>query len=135
MKPKLDQFRQVLMKDPAINTVTAYASGRGGSNSSFLAVQLKPISERKIPVRQVINRLRPQLASIPGARLFLVPQQDIRIGGRQTSSQYQYTLMANELSDLKEWLPKVQQAIASLPELVDVDTDVEDRGRQVSVVD
>jgi multidrug efflux pump len=134
MKPKLDRFRQVLMKDPAINTVTAYANGRGGSNTSFLAVQLKPLSERKVPVRQVINRLRPQLASIPGARLFLIPQQDIRIGGRQTSSQYQYTLMANELSDLKEWLPKVQQAIAQLPELVDVDTDVEDRGRQVSIV-
>jgi multidrug efflux pump len=132
MKPKLDQFRQVLMKDPAINTVTAYASGRGGSNTSFLAVQLKPVSER-IPVRQVITRLRPQLASIPGARLFLVPQQDIRIGGRQSSSQYQYTLMANELADLKEWLPKVQQAIAALPELVDVDTDVEDRGRQISI--
>ena len=134
MKPKLDRFRQVLMKDPAINTVTAYANGRGGSNTSFLAVQLKPLSERKVPVRQVINRLRPQLASIPGARLFLIPQQDIRIGGRQSSSQYQYTLMANELSDLKEWLPKVQQAIAQLPELVDVDTDVEDRGRQVSIV-
>ena len=132
MKPKLDQFRQVLMKDPAISTVTAYASGRGGSNTSFLAVQLKPVSER-IPVRQVITRLRPQLASIPGARLFLVPQQDIRIGGRQSSSQYQYTLMANELADLKEWLPKVQQAIAALPELVDVDTDVEDRGRQISI--
>jgi multidrug efflux pump len=70
MKPKLDQFRRVLMKDPAINTVTAYASGRGGSNSSFLAVQLKPVSERKVAVRQVINRLRPQLAGIPGARLF-----------------------------------------------------------------
>ena len=134
MKPKLDRFRQVLMKDPAINTVTAYASGRGGSNSSFLAVQLKPVSERKVSVRQVINRLRPQLSSIPGARLFLIPQQDIRVGGRQTSAQYQYTLMASELSDLKEWLPKVQQAIARLPELVDVDTDVEDRGRQVSVV-
>jgi len=134
MKPKLDQFRQVLMKDPAINTVTAYASGRGGSNSSFLAVQLKPVSERKVSVRQVINRLRPQLSSIPGARLFLIPQQDIRVGGRQTSAQYQYTLMASELSDLKEWLPKVQQAIARLPELVDVDTDVEDRGRQVSIV-
>lgn len=134
MKPKLDRFRQVLMKDPAINTVTAYANGRGGSNSSFLAVQLKPLSERKVSVRQVINRLRPQLASMPGARLFLIPQQDIRVGGRQTSSQYQYTLMANELSDLKEWLPKVQQAIAQLPELVDVDTDVEDRGRQVSIV-
>ena len=133
MKPKLDRFRQVLLRDPAISTVTAYASGRGGSNSSFLAVQLKPFAERKISVREVISRLRPQLAGIPGARLFLMAQQDIRIGGRQSSSAFQYTLMANELEDLKEWMPKVQQALAGLSELVDVDTDVEDRGRQVSL--
>ncbi len=133
MKPKLDRFRQVLLRDPAISTVTAYASGRGGSNSSFLAVQLKPFAERKISVRDVISRLRPQLAGIPGARLFLMAQQDIRIGGRQSSSAFQYTLMATELSDLKDWMPKVQQALAGLPELIDVDTDVEDRGRQVSL--
>lgn len=134
MQPKLDRFRQVLMKDPAVQTVTAYASGRGGSNTSFLAVQLKPFDERGVSVRDVINRLRPQLTTVPGARLFLMAQQDIRVGGRQSSSQFQYTLMGNELQDLKEWLPKVQQALAKLPELVDVDTDVEDRGRQVSVV-
>ena len=133
MKPKLDRFRQVLLRDPAISTVTAYASGRGGSNSSFLAVQLKPFAERKISVRDVISRLRPQLAGIPGARLFLMAQQDIRIGGRQSSSAFQYTLMATELADLKDWMPKVQQALAGLPELIDVDTDVEDRGRQVSL--
>ena len=134
MKPKLDRFRQVLLRDPAVNTVTAYASGRGGSNSSFLAVQLKPFDERKLDVREVINRLRPQLSGIPGARLTLMAQQDIRVGGRQSGAQYQYTLMANELTDLKEWMPKVQQALAALPELVDVDTDVEDRGRQVSIL-
>ncbi len=134
MKPKLDRFRQVLLRDPAVNTVTAYASGRGGSNSSFLAVQLKPFAERKLDVREVINRLRPQLSGIPGARLTLMAQQDIRVGGRQSGAQYQYTLMANELTDLKEWMPKVQQALAALPELVDVDTDVEDRGRQVSIL-
>ena len=133
MKPKLDRFRQVLLRDPAISTVTAYASGRGGSNSSFLAVQLKPFAERKISIRDVITRLRPQLAGIPGARLFMMAQQDIRIGGRQSSSAFQYTLMANELDDLKEWMPKVQQALAALPELIDVDTDVEDKGRQVSL--
>ncbi|NQW83954.1 MAG: efflux RND transporter permease subunit [Alcaligenaceae bacterium] len=133
MKPKLDRFRQVLLRDPAINTVTAYASGRGGSNSSFLAVQLKPFAERKLSVREVIARLRPQLSGIPGARLFLVAQQDIRIGGRQSSSAFQYTLMASDLEDLKEWMPRVQKALAELPELIDVDTDVEDRGRQVTL--
>jgi multidrug efflux pump len=134
MKPKLDRFRQVLLRDPAVSTVTAYANGRGGSNSSFLAVQLKPFDERKLGVREVIGRLRPQLSGIPGARLTLMAQQDIGVGGRQSGAQYQYTIMANELADLKEWMPKVQQAFAALPELVDVDTDVEDRGRQVSIV-
>ncbi len=133
MKPKLDRFRQILMRDPAVNTVTAYASGRGGSNTSFLAVQLKPYAERKLDIQGVINRLRPQLSGVPGARLFLMAQQDIRVGGRQSSAQFQFTLMANELDDLKIWMPKVQQALAALPELIDVDTDVEDRGRQVSI--
>ena len=133
MIPKLDHYRKVLMKDPAIRTVTAYASGGGGSNSSFLAVQLKPFGERDVSVQQVITRLRSQLAGVAGAQLFLIPAQDIRVGGRQTKAQYQYTLMATELQDLKEWLPKVQQAISVLPELVDVSTDVEDRGRQVVI--
>ena len=133
MKPKLDRFRQILLRDPAINTVTAFASGRGGSNSSFLAVQLKPYAERKLDVQGVINRLRPQISGIPGARLFLMAQQDIRVGGRQSSAQFQFTLMANELEDLKIWMPRVQQALAALPELIDVDSDVEDRGRQASI--
>ena len=133
-KPKLDQFRKVLLRDPAVDTVTAFASGKGGNNSSFLAVQLKPVAERKIPVQGIINRLRPQLAGVPGARLFIAAAQDVRAGGRASSSTYQYTLMASELSDLKLWMPKVQQAMAALPELVDVDTDAADKGREVTLV-
>ncbi len=134
MKPKLDYFRKLILLDPAVDTVTAYASGMGGSNSSFLAVQLKPFVERKISVQEVINRLRPQLGGMPGSRLYLAAAQDIRAGGRQGSSSYQYTLMGSDLADLKEWMPKVQKAMANLPELVDVDTDVEDKGRQIDLV-
>jgi len=134
MSPKLDRFRKTLLADPAVDTVTAFANGSGGGNTSFLALQLKPFEVRKVGVQDVINRLRPQLGSTPGARLFLVAAQDVRAGARQSSSNYQYTLMASELSDLKEWLPKVQQAIAKLPQLVDVDTDVEDKGREVDLV-
>jgi len=133
-KPKLDQFRKIIMRDPAVSSVTAFASGKGGSNTSFLAVQLKSVDERKIPVQGIINRLRPQLSSVPGARLFLAAAQDVRAGGRQTNSTYQYTLMASEISDLKAWMPKVQQAMAALPELVDVDTDATDKGREVTLV-
>ena len=134
MKPKLDYFRKLVLADPAVDTVTAYASGQGGGASSFLLVQLKPFVERKISVQEVINRLRPKLNSMPGARLYLMAAQDIRAGGRQGSSTYQYTLMSSDLADLKEWMPKVQQAMAALPELVDVDNDVEDKGRETGVV-
>ncbi len=134
MKPKLDHFRKLVLSDPAVDTVAAYASGMGGGNSSFLSVQLKPFAERKVSVQEVINRLRPKLWSMPGSRLYLAAAQDIRAGGRQSNSSYQYTLMGSELADLKEWMPKVQQALAALPQLVDVDTDVEDKGREINLV-
>lgn len=135
MQAKLDGFRRVLLKDPAIDSVTGFAGGRGGSNSSFLLIQLKPIGQRTVTANQVVNRLRNQFTGVPGARLFLVPQQDIRVGGSQTSSgSYDYTLMTGELGLLKTWMPRVQKAMAALPELVDVDTDVEDKGRQVQLV-
>lgn len=134
MRPKLEQFRNVLLKDPAVETVTGFAGGRGGSHSSFLMIQLKPLEERGVSATQVINRLRPQFAGVPGARLTLVPQQDIRVGGFQGSAAYDYTLMASDLELLKTWMPRVQAALASLPELVDVDTDIEDKGRRVELM-
>src|SRR5690554_4794171 len=135
MMPKLEAFRQQLLKDPAIQSVTVHAGGRGGSNSSFLMIELKPLSERTENAMEVVNRLRPQFQRTPGARLTLVPQQDIFVGGRQHSAgSHEYTLMSGDLDVLKTWMPRVQQALAALPELVDVDTDVEDRGRQVELV-
>src|SRR5690606_36517720 len=129
MQPKLDAFRRQLLQDPAIESVTGYARGRGGSNSSFMQIQLNPLEERGVSANEVVNRLRGKFQNTPGARLFLVPQQDIRMGGRQSSASYDYTLMGSELPVLKTWLPRVQKALAGLPELVDVDTDVEDKGR------
>jgi multidrug efflux pump len=134
MQPKLDQFRQVLMSDPAVKSVTAYARGSGGSNSSFLAVQLAPRAERKASAIEVINRLRPQLRNTPGARLTLVAAQDVRAGGRPSAAQYQYTLLASDFNDLREWRLKVQLAMEALPQLADVQTDVEDRGNQATLI-
>src|SRR5690554_6005668 len=135
MMPKLEAFRQQLLKDPAIQSVTVHAGGRGGSNSSFLMIELKPLSERTENAMEVVNRLRPQFQRTPGARLTLVPQQDIFVGGRQQSAgSHEYTLMSGDLDVLKTWMPRVQQALAALPELVDVDTDVEDKGRRVELV-
>ncbi|ANN73911.1 efflux RND transporter permease subunit [Bordetella bronchialis] len=133
--PKLEYMRKVVLSDPAVQSMTGYAGGRGGSNSSFMQIQLKPLSERGVSAEAVIERLRGRLQSIPGARMFLVAQQDIRIGGRASSTgSYDYALMASDLSMLRTWMPRVQRALAALPELVDVDTDVEDKGQQVNLV-
>jgi len=131
MQPKLDQFRRILLNDPAIASVAGFASGRGGSNSTTLVIQLKPLAERNISANGVINRLRRQLQGEPGARLTLVPQQDIFVGGLRGSAAYSYGLLASEVEDLRTWLPRIQQALAGLPELVDVDPDMEDRGRRI----
>ena len=79
-------------------------------------------------------RLRGKLAHEPGANMFLVPVQDIRIGGRQANAQYQYTLQADELDDLRTWEPRVRNALSQLPELTDVNTDQQDKGLQTSLV-
>jgi len=132
--PKLEYFRKVILSDPAVASITVHAGGRGGSNSSFMSIQLKPQAERQASANDVVNRLRGRLQNTPGARVFLVPQQDIFLGGGQGSGSYDYTLLAGELSLLRTWMPKVQQAMAALPELTDVDTSVEDKGRQVELV-
>src|SRR5690606_16756209 len=129
-----EYFRKVILSDPAVASITVHAGGRGGSNSSFMSIQLKPQAERKASANDVVNRLRARLQNTPGARVFLVPQQDIFLGGGQGSGSYGYTLLAGELSLLRTWMPKVQQAMAALPELTDVDTSVEDKGRQVELV-
>lgn len=129
----LDKFRQELLADDAVDTVTATAGGRGGSNSSFIQVQLKPLSERSASANDVVNRLRTKFEHTPGARMFLVPQQDIFVGHSSRAGSYSYMLMGSDLGLLKEWLPKVRTALAQLPELVDVDDDVDDKGRQIEL--
>ena len=99
-----------------------------------MQIQLKPLGERDVSADVVINRLRGKLQNMPGARMFLVSQQDIRIGGRQSQGSYDYTLMSGDLQLLRTWMPKVQQAMAKIPEITDVDTDVEDKGRQINLV-
>ncbi|MBN9401395.1 MAG: efflux RND transporter permease subunit, partial [Burkholderiales bacterium] len=113
---------------------TAYAGGRGGSNSSFIQVQLKPLGERTASANDVVNRLRPRFEHTPGARMFLVPQQDIFVGHSSRSGSYSYMLMGSDLALLGQWLPRVRNVLAALPELVDVDDDVEDKGRRVELV-
>jgi multidrug efflux pump len=97
-------------------------------------VQLKPLSERKESADKIIARLRIKLANEPGANLFLNPVQDIRVGGRQANATYQYTLQADDLDELRTWEPRIRQAMSQLPELVDVNTDQQNKGLQTSLV-
>ncbi|MFM2240861.1 MAG: hypothetical protein RJA69_2235 [Pseudomonadota bacterium] len=133
MQQRLDTFMKIVRDDPAVANVTGFTGG-GQRNSAQMFVTLKPRAERDASADQVVARLRGKLAREPGARLFLVPGQDIRIGGRQSSSQYEYTLKADELRDLREWEPQIRRALSRLPQLEDINTDYEDRGLQTSLV-
>jgi multidrug efflux pump len=118
-----------------VNVVGFAGGGRfGGRNSGSMFVSLKPLSERKLSADRVIARLRLALAREPGAQLYLFPTSDIRIGGRQSASQYQFTLLADELDELRKWEPRVRAMMQGLEEIVDVSSDREDRGVQTSLV-
>jgi multidrug efflux pump len=139
MRQKLTEVLEIIQRDPAVESVMGFSGGGGGggsssTNSGRMFIGLKPLSERQISADQVIGRLRGQLSKIPGAPTFLQAIQDIRIGGRASSAQYQYTLQGDVLSELIAWAPKVEQKLRTLPELVDVNTDQQDRGLQSTVV-
>jgi len=125
MRQKLDDFVAVVRADPAVENVVGFT---GGGNTGSLYVKLKPLAERKESADKVIARLRTRLATEPGANLILNPVQDIRVGGRATRATYQYTLQADDLEELRAWDPRIREALARLPELVDVNTDWQSKG-------
>ena len=134
MQEKMSQMVQLVRADPAVDTVTAVTGGGfGARNSGFMFIALKPLSQRP-SVGAVIARLRPQLARVPGANLFLVPVQDVRIGGRQGTGTYQYTLQSDDLEALRLWTSRLQTALQSVPQLADVASDKETRGLQATLV-
>jgi multidrug efflux pump len=133
MRERLDTFMATLREDPAVASVNGFTGG-GQRNTASFYITLKPLAERKVSADAVVARLRGKLAHEPGANLFLVPVQDIRIGGRQSNSQYQYTLQADDVDALRTWEPRVRNALSQLPELADVTTDQQDKGLQTSLV-
>ena len=133
MQQKLQHFIDVVGKDPAVDKAMGFTGG-GQRNNANMFVSLKPLTERKDSADQVIARLRKTLAREAGATLFLQSVQDIRIGGRPASAQYQYTLQGEDLNELQAWAPKVQQALMTLPMLTDVNTDQEVKGLQTLLV-
>ena len=119
--------------DPAVSSVVTFVGGNGATNSGFVYVALKPLEERKISSSQVINRLRPKLAGVPGAMTFLQAGQDLRIGGRQSNAQYQYTIQSENLSDLVKWGPIVLAEMRKLAGFTDVNSDQQNAGLQASL--
>ncbi len=136
MTKKMAQAVDVIRADPAVDNVSAFTGGGrgGGANNASFFVNLKPLAERGVPADKVIGRLRGKLSRIEGVQLFLVAAQDLRVGGMRSSSQYQFTLTADSLRALREWAPKVRDAMRDLPQLVDVGTDQEDRASQTRLV-
>ncbi len=138
MEQKFRKFVQIIHDDPNVEHVVGFTGGGGGrgggsTNSGFIYAQLKALPERKLTTDQIIAELRPKLATVAGARLFLQGRQDVRAGGRQGFAQYQYTIQADTLDDLKIWAPKITDALQDVPELEDVNSDQEDKGLEVDL--
>jgi len=132
----LQQFVTLVGEDPAVQNVLGFTGGNyGGSvNTARMFIALKPLAERQISVDQVIARLRGKLARVPGARLFMQAFQELRMGGRLSGAQYQFTLQGDNVRELNEWAPRVLSKMRSLPVLTDVNSDQQDRGLEASLV-
>jgi multidrug efflux pump len=127
MQGKLEQLVNIIRKDPAVKTVVGFTGG-GRAGGGFAFVTLKSEEEGGAPSRDVVNRLRPKLARVTGVSLFLNPVQDVRMGGRQSNSTYQYTLQSDDLTELRRWAGRLAERMKQEPSLTDVDTDQEDHG-------
>jgi len=140
MRGRVEQYMRIVMADPAIESTQAYLGGTQGQsggantvNSSKMYASLKPIGQRDATAEQVIARLRTKAANVPGATLLLQATQDLRIGGRGASAQYQYSLQSDSVKDLNDWAPRVFATLRNLPELVDVNSDQQTRGLEASL--
>ncbi len=137
MEKKLRQFIAIVQADPAVATVVGFtgggSQGGGQTNGGFVFMSLTPKKERKLSADEVIARLRPKLSQVAGARLFLQAVQDIRVGGRQSNAQYQYTLQGNNVQELYKWAPKLADALAHVPALTDVNSDQQQNGQEIDL--
>ena len=136
MQPKMEIFRQAVLKDPAVLSVAGFIGGNNGTNNAVMLVRLKPIKERKLSAQAVIERLRKNVPPVPGGRLMLMADQDLQFGGGrdQTSSQYSYILQSGDLGELRTWYPKVVAAFKALPELTAIDAREGRGAQQVTLV-
>ena len=130
MKERIARFVNIIKSDPAVDAVLGFSGSGAGTtvNTGRVFISLKPLEERKINATQLIDRLRPQLAEVQGATLYLQAVQDITVGGRIGAGEYQYTIQSDNLDDLNQWGPVLLQKMRQLPQLTDVSTDQQNSG-------
>ena len=128
MNESVQKLVQLIKADPAVQNVSGFTGGGGAVNGGFIYIALKPLAERKIDAMSVINRLRPKMNALPVASAFLQAAQDLRIGGRMSSAQYQYTIQSDTVQDLVKWGPPLLAEIRKIPGLQDVNSDQQNGG-------
>jgi multidrug efflux pump len=133
MQKKLADFVAILHQDPEIETVIGFTGGQRSTNTGLMFATLKPLEERQLSVDKLMTRLRGKLKNEPGAQLILQSPQDLRIGARGSSALFEYSLQADNLEELRTWVPQIVKALSKRTELVDVNTNQQDNGQQISL--
>src|SRR5215813_2553974 len=129
MKRKQEELSSIVQADPAVDSIAMFIGGGGTAlNSGRMYITLKPHDQRDADAQQIISRLRPKLEKVEGAKLYLQASQDVRLGGRATRTQFEFTLQDANLAELNEWAPKILAKMQTLPELRDVATDQQTEG-------
>jgi multidrug efflux pump len=135
MERKLARIVDIVKSDPDVEYVIGFTGGGGSTtNTGRMFIALKPFEKRKTTANNVIKRLRGKLMSVPGAPAFLAPVQDLRVGGRVSNALYQYTLQGTDLSELNSWSQRVLQKLRTVPQVVDLNSDLQNKGRQADLV-
>jgi multidrug efflux pump len=134
MHDRLAELVAAIDKDAAVDNVIAFTGGNGATNTANMFIALKPLSERKINADLVIGRIRKEVAHIAGVNLYLQSVQDLRIGGRMSNAQYQFTIQSDDLNELNLWAPKVLKKLRTVKILTDVSSDQQNSGLEANVV-
>ncbi len=135
MRQRISDLSKIVQADPGVASVMAFSGGGGGTstNTGRMFVSLKPVGDRKASASQIINRLRPKLAVVTGATLYLQAVQDVRVGGRMSAAEYQYTIQDDNLAELNDWAPRLLLLMQKLPQLRDVNSDQQNAGLSANV--
>ena len=135
LNKKVQECAAIVKADPGVDNVISFAGGGANStNSGRMYITNKPLEDRKVSTDQIINRLRPKLAHIPGVSLYMQGMQELNVGGRLAAAQFQYTLQGEDLQQLNEWAPKLLDRMRELPQLRDVNTDQQIHGLEQDVI-